>query len=87
MKQLNYNILQFMKLVQNINTNATIYLFKVYYGKHHSNVWNLRDVKNKDMVSMIWSEWRHWRRSGVFVVNFEQVSRIILVFPLLTLNK
>ena len=28
-----------------------------------------------------------WRRSGVFIVNFEQISRIVLVFPLLNLNK
>ena len=26
------------------------------------------------------------RRSGVFVVNFEQISHIVLVFVLLTLN-
>ena len=29
----------------------------------------------------------HQRRSGVFIVNFEQISHIVLVFPLLTLNK
>ena len=27
-----------------------------------------------------------WRRSGVFIVNFEHASDIALVFPLLTLN-
>ena len=26
------------------------------------------------------------RRSGVFIVNFEQISHFVLVFPLLTLN-
>ena len=26
-------------------------------------------------------------RSGVLIVNFEEISHIILVFPLLTLNK
>ena len=26
-------------------------------------------------------------RSGVFIVNFEQISQIVLVFPLFTLNK
>ena len=30
---------------------------------------------------------RHqWRRSGVFVVNFEHISHLVLVFLLLTLN-
>ena len=32
-------------------------------------------------------ERRHWRRSGVFIVNFEQISHIVLVFLLLILNK
>ena len=31
-------------------------------------------------------ERRHRRRSGVFIVNFEQISGIVLVFPLLTLT-
>ena len=30
---------------------------------------------------------RHWRRSGVFTVNFEHISHIFLVFLLLTLNR
>ena len=29
----------------------------------------------------------HWRRSGVFIVNFEHVSHLFLVFLLLTFNK
>ena len=28
----------------------------------------------------------HWRRSGVFIVNFEHISHLALVFLLLTLN-
>ena len=32
-------------------------------------------------------EWRHWRHSGVFIVIFEQISDIVLLLPLLTLNK
>ena len=27
-----------------------------------------------------------WRRSGVFIVNFEHISHVVLVFLLLTLN-
>ena len=27
-----------------------------------------------------------WRRSGVFVVNFENISHLVLVFPLLILS-
>ena len=32
-------------------------------------------------------ERRHWRRSGVFIFNFERISHIILVFLLLTLSR
>ena len=32
-------------------------------------------------------ERRHWRRSCVFIVNFEQISNIVVVSLLLTLNK
>ena len=29
---------------------------------------------------------RHWRRSGIFIVNFEHISHLVLVFLLLTLS-
>ena len=32
-------------------------------------------------------ERRQWRRSGVFIVNFEHISHLFLVIILLTLNK
>ena len=32
-------------------------------------------------------ERRQWSRSGVFIEHFEQISHIVLVFSLLTLNK
>ena len=32
-------------------------------------------------------EWRQWRRSGVFIVNREHISRLVLVFPWLTLSR
>ena len=31
-------------------------------------------------------EWRQYRRSGVFIVNFEHISHFVLMFLLLTLN-
>ena len=31
-------------------------------------------------------ERRHWRRSGVFIVNFKHISHFLLVCLLLTLN-
>ena len=32
-------------------------------------------------------ERRHWRRSGVFILNFEHIPHLVLVFLLLTLNR
>ena len=31
-------------------------------------------------------ERRQWRRSGIFIVNFEHISHLVPVFLLLTLN-
>ena len=39
-------------------------------------------VKNKDT-----RERRQWRRSCVFMVNFEHISHFVLVFLLLTLSR
>ena len=39
-------------------------------------------VNNKDT-----SERRHWRYSGVFIVNFEHISHHVLVFILLTSSR
>ena len=32
-------------------------------------------------------ERRHWHRSGIFIVNFEHISHLVLVFLLLTLSR
>ena len=32
-------------------------------------------------------EWRQWRRSGFFIVNFEHMSHLVVVFLLLTLSR
>ena len=32
-------------------------------------------------------ERREWRRSGVFIVNFEHISRLVLLFLLLILSR
>ena len=38
-------------------------------------------INNKD------ARRRHWRRSGIFIVNFEHILHLVLVFLLLTLGK
>ena len=41
-------------------------------------------AKDRDIET---SERYQWRHSGVFIVNFEHISRIVLVHPLCNLDK
>ena len=58
-----------------------IYLFKA----------NNRNTKTKceicSKLTINTPERRQWRRSGVFIVNFEHISDLALVFLLLTLSR
>ena len=49
--------------------------------KHYNDVWNLFKVNNRD------TDQRQWPRSGVFIINFEQISHFVLVLPLLNFNE
>ena len=51
---------------------AGIYFFKVSYGSGRK-MWG---ICSKLTVE---TEWRHWRRSGVFIVNWKQICPIILL--------
>ena len=58
-----------------------IYLFKV----------NNRNTRTRCEICLKLAiktpEGRHWRFSGVFIVNFEQISHVVLVFLLLSLSR
>ena len=59
-------------------------------GKNMFKVNNRNTRKRCEICSKLTiktPEWRHWRRSGVFIVNFEHISHVLLVFLLLTLIK
>ena len=62
--------------------------------KHSLSDIHLFKVNNENAMCEICSkltvktpERRHWRRPDVFIVNSEHISHVVLVFPLLTLNK
>ena len=59
---------------------AHIYLFKV-------NNTNRKRCEICSKLTIKTPERRQWRHSGVFIVNFEHISPLFLVFLLLTLNK
>ena len=62
------------------NYSAGIYLFKV----DNENTRTVCEICTKLTIKT--PAWGHWHRSGVFIVNFEQISHIVVVFPLLTLT-
>ena len=45
-----------------------------------------QDVKYAHSLTIETPERHQWRHSGVFIVNFEHISHLLLVFLLLTLN-
>ena len=59
---------------------ASIYSIKV----NIRNTKPMYEICSKELIKTL--ERGDWRRSGVFIVNFEQISHIILVFLLLTLS-
>ena len=49
--------------------------------KHYKNVWNRFKFTNKNAKP------NQWNSSGIFIVDFEHILQLYLVFQLLTLNK
>ena len=63
---------------ESIHNPAGIYLFKFTSSMETpSIIWNLLKVNYKDTRMTL------WRRSGIFIVNLEQILHIVLVFLLL----
>ena len=69
-------LLIFMHLIP-----AGIYLFKVNNG----NTRRMCEICSKLTIKTPERLW-HWRRSVAFIVNFERIAQIVIVFPLLTFN-
>ena len=57
------------------------YMFKV----NNKNTKTRCEIYSKLTVKI--PERRHWRGYGIFIVNFEHISHLILVFLLLTLSR
>ena len=69
----------------------TLFIFVLYFpaGIYRLKV-NNRNIRTRYEICLKLiikiPEGRHWRRSGIFIVNFEHISHLALVFLLLTLN-
>ena len=71
-----------MFIIYNTNVFSNgIYLFKINNG----NIRTMCEISSKLTVKAL--ESRQWRRCVVFIVNYEQISHILVVFSMLTLNK
>ena len=69
------------RLVTNLDSNpADIYLFKVKNGDSRT----ICEICSKLIIKI--TERRYWPHPGVFIFNFEQISQINQLFPLLSLN-
>ena len=77
---INKNWLAAIDVINDSKNPAGIYVLKV----------NSRNTRTRCEISsklMIKTQIQcHWRRSGVFIVNFEDISHLVLVFLLLTFN-
>ena len=78
---LSLKILKIFQRYASIGQTRDIYLLSVNYG----NTRTMFEVCSKLIIKA--AEQLHWRRFGVFIVNFEQISNIVLVFSSFTLNK
>ena len=90
----------FAKLVSNVNLKAVNYSRKKSYLRYLTGYRmpvgiyllkvNIRNTRTKceicSNLTIKTPERRHWRRSGIFIVNFEHISHLVLALLLLTLN-
>ena len=66
-----------------VDTCNSFYLVGIYLLKvNNRNTRTWWEICSK----LTTPERRHWRRSGVFIVNFEHISHLVLLFLLLTLS-
>ena len=74
-------IVFFCSVFSRIQSPAGKYMFKV----NNRNTRRRCEICSKLTIKI--PEPRHWRRSGIFIVNFEHISHLALVFLLLTLSR
>ena len=73
------NVFDLSKLLKEFNPTV-IYLLNV----NNRNTRARCEISSK--LTMKTTEWHYWRHSGVFIINFEHILDLVLVFLLLTLN-
>ena len=70
---------------QNLKQSCLSSLFNYMLKINNRNTRTTCEICSKLTIET--PERRHWRRSGVFIVNFEHISHLVLRFLLLTLSR
>ena len=77
-------------LIENLKEKGPAIFLTLPAGNYMFKV-NIRNTRTScEMCSKLTikiSERRQWQRSGIFIVNFEHISHLVLVFLLLTLSR
>ena len=77
--------------IQNETQNSGQFSANYYPGGNYMFKVNNRNTTTKceirSKLTIKTTERRYWRRSGVFIVNFEHISQLVLVVLLLTLSR
>ena len=72
-------------IVSSVYIRKIVYPAGIYLLKFNNrNTRTQCEICSKLTIKTV--ERRHWRRSAVFIVNFEHISHLVLVFLLLNLN-
>ena len=77
---INKNWLAAIDVINDSKNPAGIYVLKV----NNRNTRTRCEISSKLIIKT--PKQGPWRRSGVFIVNFEDISHLVLVFLLLTFN-
>ena len=85
-----YSEKQVLKFYRCVPKNDDAFLVGILVGIYPFKVNNRKTRRRCSICSKLKikiPERRQWRRSGVFIDNFEQISHLVLVFLLLNLSR
>ena len=89
--QIENNTSEILDVKTNISKIGTNELYKLIPVGNYMFKVNKRNTRTRceicSKLTIKTTERRHWRRPGVFVVNFEHISHLVLVFLYLTLSR
>ena len=78
-KEFGKKAILYFHLLNGFTSQPAIIMFKVHNRNTRCEICSKSTIKTPKR--------RQWRRSGVFIVTFRNISHLVLVFLLLTLNK